>query len=294
MNTFQLECFLAVAEYLNFTKASERIQLTQPAISNQIKNLESELGVKLFLRTSRDVQLTKAGTQLIEEAKNILGSFNNIKRRIKETDDERTISLGIGCHNQIEVDLTAILLKELLKSIPKVQASIKFMPFKHMANLLDDESLQVMFGYKDTLKNSIQGEYIHLVSCPLVCICNEEHEFAEKKILDQTELTGKTILCEPHSIPQPIFKYQSELALSKEMADVTIGAGVESSFALAKAGFGFLLFPDNGFVREPDLKYIPVRGLSPISFGLYYKNLKDNHVLKSFIEIAKKSFNEPG
>ena len=86
MNTFQLECFLAVAEYLNFTKAAEQMQLTQPAISNQIKNLEAELGVKLFLRTSREVKLTKAGTQLLEEAKNILRSFGNIKRRMEESD----------------------------------------------------------------------------------------------------------------------------------------------------------------------------------------------------------------
>ena len=50
MNTIQLECFLAVAEHLNFSKASQALKLTQPAVSHQIQTLEEELGVKLFIR----------------------------------------------------------------------------------------------------------------------------------------------------------------------------------------------------------------------------------------------------
>ena len=53
MNTIQLECFIAVAEYLNFSKASRELKITQPAVSHQIQTLEEELGVKLFNRTSK-------------------------------------------------------------------------------------------------------------------------------------------------------------------------------------------------------------------------------------------------
>ena len=52
MNTTQLECFLAVAQNLNFSKAAESVALTQPAVSHQIRSLEEELGVQLFTRTS--------------------------------------------------------------------------------------------------------------------------------------------------------------------------------------------------------------------------------------------------
>ena len=55
MNTIQLECFLAVGRHLNFSKAAEEIKITQPAVSHQIRSLEEELGVKLFLRTSKSV-----------------------------------------------------------------------------------------------------------------------------------------------------------------------------------------------------------------------------------------------
>ena len=59
MNTTQLECFLAVAETLNFSKAAEMVNISQPAVSHQISSLEAELGVRLFLRTNKSVQLTK-------------------------------------------------------------------------------------------------------------------------------------------------------------------------------------------------------------------------------------------
>ena len=53
MNTTQLECFTEVANFLNFSRAAEHLRITQPAVSHQINTLEDELGVKLFLRTSK-------------------------------------------------------------------------------------------------------------------------------------------------------------------------------------------------------------------------------------------------
>ena len=61
MNTVQLECFVAVAEHLNFSRASEALRISQPSVSHQIQTLEDELGVKLFNRTSKSVALTPEG-----------------------------------------------------------------------------------------------------------------------------------------------------------------------------------------------------------------------------------------
>ena len=72
MNTVQLECFLTVAEYLNFSKASEALKLTQPAVTHQIQSLEKELNVKLFRRTSKNVSLTQEGYLFLADAQLIL------------------------------------------------------------------------------------------------------------------------------------------------------------------------------------------------------------------------------
>ena len=83
MNTTQLECFLAVADNLNFSRAAEQLRLTQPAVSHQINSLEDELGVKLFNRTSKSVRLTQAGYLYTQYAGEILRLFNVSKGRIK-------------------------------------------------------------------------------------------------------------------------------------------------------------------------------------------------------------------
>lgn len=65
MNTFQLSCFLQVAETLNFARAAEILHVTQPAVTQQIRSLEKELGVPLFHRTTRSVKLTQAGAAFL-------------------------------------------------------------------------------------------------------------------------------------------------------------------------------------------------------------------------------------
>ena len=72
MNTTQLECFLEVANFLNFSRAAEHLRITQPAVSHQIKTLEDELGVALFRRTSKTVRLTQEGHLFLQYAEDIL------------------------------------------------------------------------------------------------------------------------------------------------------------------------------------------------------------------------------
>ena len=68
MNTIQLECFLAVARNLSFSKAAREVKITQPAVSHQIRSLEEELGVNLFRRTSKSVSLTQEGRRFFPDA----------------------------------------------------------------------------------------------------------------------------------------------------------------------------------------------------------------------------------
>ena len=67
MNISQLECFVSLASTLNFVKTADQLGLTQPAVTKQLKAIESELGTKLFQRTSRSVVLTPVGEQFLWE-----------------------------------------------------------------------------------------------------------------------------------------------------------------------------------------------------------------------------------
>lgn len=81
MNSSQLECFLAVANTLNFVEAGKKLGMTQPAVSHRIQTLENELSVKLFERSTRKVALTREGEIFLPEARAFLARFEKMKTK---------------------------------------------------------------------------------------------------------------------------------------------------------------------------------------------------------------------
>ena len=80
--TLAARTFCVIADTLNFTKASERLNLTQSAVSHQIKSLEDELGVKLFVRGKRGVKLTDAGRSAVESSRRILDEAESMRQQV--------------------------------------------------------------------------------------------------------------------------------------------------------------------------------------------------------------------
>jgi len=96
MHSRQLEYFLAVAEELNFRRAAERLHMTQPPLSQQIAALEDELGVRLFVRDRRKVELTGAGCSLLADARDILAAMEAARRRAVDIGTGRAGRLAVG------------------------------------------------------------------------------------------------------------------------------------------------------------------------------------------------------
>ena len=106
MNTQQLECFIQVAENLNFARAAKELHITQPAVSRQINALEAELGAKLFNRTTRTVSLTPIGSRFLADAGDILNKMKYAAARARNDCGESVHTLSIGGYDA--VDLTAL------------------------------------------------------------------------------------------------------------------------------------------------------------------------------------------
>ena len=100
MNTFQLSCFLAVAETLSFARAAEQLNITQPAVTHQIHSLETELNVKLFVRTTRTVNLTQEGTLFLNDARNILALTIRATKRFENPPEQEIQMFSIGWQSQ--------------------------------------------------------------------------------------------------------------------------------------------------------------------------------------------------
>src|SRR5690625_2189215 len=84
MDIRHLEYFTKVAKHLNFTKAASTLHISQPSLSKTIKSMEDELGVPLFYRSFRQLELTDAGEALLHNAKNVLGAYQNLTNELND------------------------------------------------------------------------------------------------------------------------------------------------------------------------------------------------------------------
>jgi DNA-binding transcriptional LysR family regulator len=128
MELRHLRYFVAVAEELHFRKAAERLHVAQPAVSEQIRKLEQELGVRLFNRTQRSVALTSAGTALLEEARHVLRHAEVAQQAARSAGDQATMRLRIGYLPDSLPARVPRALRNLAISAPRVHVDLETGP----------------------------------------------------------------------------------------------------------------------------------------------------------------------
>lgn len=169
MNTTQLECFIAVANTLNFAQAAADLHITQPAVTHQINSLENELETKLFNRTTRSVTFTQDGLIFWEDAQHILQSTRQAKAKLSSRSAEAFSVFSIRCHNSTELKLLPPILCEFVKKHPNVHPVLKTIPFRSLENLLSNGTLDVTFDFKSEGPGKKNMEYLELLKTRVMC-----------------------------------------------------------------------------------------------------------------------------
>ena len=286
MNTLQLECFLSVAEHLNFSRASEELKITQPAVSHQIRALEDELGVKLFSRTSKSVTLTEEGIMFLPDAQLILKTALSARERLGR--HEHFISFEVGCHNYLELNLLPPVFRRLTEEYPLLRPGIRLVPFPSLLGLVENKQLHAAFGIKEE-QNKSSLFFRELYSAPVACVCSPDYPLAKYETLRKKQLKGNIIVCSPRQITNSIFSLQNSLLVKLPPEQRYFSESIESAYTLAKAGIGYTLGPDIALSRDPALRYIPITDLPKLSFGVYYRYDNDHPVLKRFLALCSEA-----
>lgn len=212
MNTTQLECFLAVADTLNFSRAAERLRLTQPAVSHQINALEDELGVKLFQRNSKSVRLTQEGFLYTQYAGEIIRLFNVSKGRLKASMEEQQRVLGIGCRNTLELRLLTGALDELRKEDERgFIPALRVVPSDTLESLLYDAEIQIMPAFREGAPK--RAVYRELSLCGIVCAVAESSPLAARTSVGVNDILsfGRVAISRPDAAPRPVTVVQNQL-----------------------------------------------------------------------------------
>lgn len=294
MNTTQLECFLAVADTLNFSRAAERLNITQPAVSHQIAALEDELGVKLFHRTSKTVRLTHEGYLFTQYAGEILKLAGLSRTRLKKSLDAQTLHLGVGCRNALEMRLLQGVLSRLCREYPALMPIPRLVPFNSIENLLDVGDIQVLLSFRENRPK--QAVYQELALCPVACVCREDHPLAaySSLTLQQLQQGGRLAVCHPPACPPALFACQNQIIPAHDPSELLFCNSLEAAETLAAAGLAFALLPDFPRTRAPGLRYLPVPELPPQSFGVACASGRRSPLLRRFIALLGEALQPDG
>ncbi|MCD5448358.1 LysR family transcriptional regulator [Lactobacillus delbrueckii subsp. lactis] len=122
MDLRQLEVFINLAESLNYSKTAENLHLSQPAVSRIIQRIEGEVGVTLFYRNHREVQLTKNGKLFYDDSKSLINSYNKALQRTRNSFNREQSNLTIGI---TDTSLEQAILPEMIKAFHREYPNYK-------------------------------------------------------------------------------------------------------------------------------------------------------------------------
>ena len=148
MNTMQLKCFMAVAESLSFAAAAHQLSVTQPAVTQQIRALEDELGAKLFERTTRSVKLTPAGLTFLADARGMLTIYERSLGRFAHAEKLEFLPFSIGAQSHCELLALTEALHTLKSSVPTLLPSFQIFPFPYLADRLREGAIDAVIALR--------------------------------------------------------------------------------------------------------------------------------------------------
>ena len=290
MNLFQLECFLAVANTLSFARAAKQMQISQPAISHQIKNLEEELDVKLFQRSTRVVQMTPQGRAFLPDAKTILSTAQQAKLRFQKKDRRAVKTLSIGCSAFTQFAALADHLRQLSQQIPNLHPQLHVVPHEYLFHLLETGKADLVFDFKTEEEKRQRYTYRELGRAALTCVCRKEHPLAQHAQITKADLEKEPLIfCDPVYLIPEVANLQWQLAAGRSPVDLHFCDSSEAAVILAAAGLGIAILPEPLVPLDARIVRVPLEGTAKLSVGIFYRPYPGDTTLRAFIHLLTHS-----
>lgn len=286
MNTQQLETFIQVAEQLNFARAAETLNVTQSAISRQIRALEEELGTKLFARTTRTVSLTPEGAIFLEHAKQILDHLQVAASRMEHRSSNGARVLRIGCESEGDRDFLCRVLRRSRQQIPDFHPLLRILPHRALLNLFFQGEVEVLFGIQEELPVREDFPFVPLYQLPLCCVMAPDHPLAGTEPIRVEELFSYPLaLCSAYTVPTRMAALQKRIAQHLSPEQIYLCENAAAVEMLVRAGYGCAVLPRlrDG---EEGLCCRPLAGVDPLTYGLCYSGPGDG-LLRQFVGLAQ-------
>ncbi len=291
LNTYKV--FLAVTIYGSFKKASDKLFISQPAVSYTIKKLEEELGTKLFVRMNKGVRLTEQGQHLKFHVENAFRSLLLGYTTLNDKENELMGTIKIGIHSNVSTFLLPKYVKEFSHHNPKTKIIIYSSTKNELKEMFETNALDILILHSPIYQNSNYYTENKLITCDSCFFGVKKYYDALKDSKDAKNLLSYPLLL-------PLKGYSTSISLDKVFKNhnLTLSSNIylyttEMTIALAKNGTGIGWTLKESIKEELENKTfyeIPVNlDLPKVEFSMAYN---PKYINKASLEFVKYLLNE--
>ncbi len=291
MQIRQLEYFVALCETLSFTRTANAFFVSQTAVTQQIKSLETELGTPLFVRTKRRVELTAAGRLLLEDARSILSGVRSAKLRIQALCGKVSGTLNVGFLRAYEHEGFAHALRAFRQIHPHVSISLHPDSIPELIRSLRQGTLDLIFAHKSP--NADEFSSIEIKQYPLMAVIPHGHPLSSHAYIHPHDLKDIPIIDRQHSLDDQAHitafsHFFSSAGFTPKV--VYISDDLDSSLLAVASGLGVALVPSYVAEHISDPSLLDARPIvgyeKEITVAAFWKSENTSPLISSFLDIA--------
>ena len=256
MELRHLRYFAAVAEKLNFSRAAEALHVAQPAISQQIRLLEKELGVRLFDRVGGKVSLTQAGAALLPHALRILQAVETARQAVGELGSLTRGTTSLGAPPTVSGELLPGLLTGFRQRHPGLEVTLREAGTETLLKLIEDGLLDLAVVVVDRLPPVV--EHQPFLSEHYVLAVSASHRLAEAGAVRLADLAGEPFILFPESYKLREVTLTACRAAGFEPRVALDGGAMQSALEFVASGLGVALVPELALRRARGIRGLAI------------------------------------
>jgi DNA-binding transcriptional LysR family regulator len=294
MEVRDLQVFISVAKHLNYTRAGEEVHLSQPSVSVRIKQLESQLGVKLFEQLGKKVALTEAGQLLVPYANRVIRAVEDARHAIEELQGLDRGSLRIGASTTPGMYVIPETIARFKELHPRIDVHLGIRDTREIEDGVIRNEFD--FGFVGGHLVGDEVDVLPWLTDELVLIVPPRHRLASKKIVKRDDLVKERFIGRESgsatraTVADRLKEWEIQLETVMEMENPeSVKKAVQSSLGIA-----FI----SKFAVETELKakalaairIIPKLAISRELKIVYRKDKHLSRAARAFIEIANKDY----
>jgi DNA-binding transcriptional LysR family regulator len=295
MELRHLRYLVAVAECLNFREASRKLHVSQPSLSIQIKQLEDEVGVRLFHRSKRHVEITRGGEVFLITAREVLSMLERSSSAARQAQQGEVGTIRIGFVPNASFAIVPRLLEEIKKHLPLVDVELKEWPEATQIRELQSGALDIGITHREKVPDSLES--MLLLRERLLLALPKHHQAARKKAVNFDDVRDDLLLIPRkdlfptlHQMIVRIF-VAGGVALNRTQATEHL----QTAIALVVANAGFAFVPESADILWPqEVIFRPLDAVVPKveTVALWLRGSADP-LVRRILEILRQIYAEP-